>query len=96
MVLQEWIEERFRQLDRKNAEVMFSLHLFDRKNYHNLDLDNIEDTVRNGSIFEKKSEEPNKICFIKYFGKENRTYVVIVRFHKNFIEVKTAWQKKGR
>lgn len=70
--------------------------IFDRKEYWNLDLDKIEEAVRTGKIFEKKCEMPNKICFKRYFGKENITYAVIVRYHKNFIEVKTAWSKKGR
>jgi len=36
-----------------------------------------------------------KLCFKKYFGKENITCTVIARYHKNFIEVKTGWPKKG-
>ena len=91
-----WIEDLTRKLNRKKAEITFSPHLFDRKEYWNLDLDKIEETVRNGAIFEEKCELPNKICFKRYFGKENITYTVIVRYHNNFIEVKTAWPKKGR
>ena len=91
-----WIEDLTRKLNRKKAEVTFSPHLFDRKEYWNLDLDKIEETVRNGIVFEEKCEFPNKICFKRYYGKENITYTVIVRYHDNFIEVKTAWPKKGR
>lgn len=91
-----WIEDLVKKLNRKNAEITFDPHLFDRKEYWNLDLGKIEETVRTGKIFEKKCEKPNKICLKRYFGKENLTYTVIVRYHKNFIEVKTVWPKKGR
>ena len=91
-----WIEDLTEKLDRKKTEITFSPHLFDRKEYWNLDLDKIEETVRSGRIFEEKCEMPDKICFKRYFGKENNTYTVIVRYHNNFIEVKTAWPKKGR
>ena len=91
-----WIEEIMKQLNRNKAEITFDPHLFDRKEYWNLDLDKIEETVRTGKIFEQKCEKPNKLCFERYYGKENITYTVIVRYHKNFIEVKTAWPKKGK
>lgn len=91
-----WIEELNIKLDRRKVEITFDPHLFDRKEYWNLDLDKIEETVRTGEIFEEKCEQPNKLCFKRYFGKENTTYIVIVRYYKNFIEVKTAWPTKGR
>lgn len=91
-----WIEELTKRLNRKKAEITFSPHLFDRKEYWNLDLDKVEEAVRTGKIFEKKCESPNKICFQRHFGKENITYTVIARYYDNFIEVKTAWPKKGR
>ena len=91
-----WIEDLIKRLNRKKVEITFDPHLFDRKEYWNLDLNKIEETVRTGKIFEKKCELPNKICFKRYFGKENITYTVIVRYHNNFIEVKTVWPKKGR
>ncbi|MFH1917324.1 MAG: hypothetical protein ABIJ21_08745 [Nanoarchaeota archaeon] len=82
--------------NRKEFQITFDPHLFDRKEYWNLDLDKVEETVKSGKIFHEKCEKPNKICFTKYFGKENQTYTVIVRVHKNFMEVKTAWPKKGK
>ncbi len=91
-----WIKELMDRLDRKKAEITFDPHVFDRKEYWNLDLDKIEETVRTGKAFDNKCEMPNKICFRRYFGKENITYTVIVRYHNDFIEVKTAWPKKGR
>jgi len=91
-----WIQELTRKLDRRKAYITFDPHLFDRKEYWNLDLGKIEETVRTGRIFESKCEEPNKICFKRHFGKENATYTIIARYHNNFIEVKTAWPKKGR
>ena len=91
-----WIEELEREAKRKKAEITFDPHLFDRSEYWNLDLDKIEETIRAGKIFVEKCEKPNKICLKRYFGKENTTYTVIVRYHKNLIEVKTAWSTKGR
>jgi len=91
-----WIEELMKKLDRKKAEITFDPHVFDRKEYWNLNLDKIEETVRTGKVFDNKCETPNKICFKRYYGKENITYTVIARYHNNFIEVKTAWPKKGR
>ncbi len=92
----EWIEELTRKLDRRKADITFDPHLFNRTKYWNLDLDKIEETIRTGKIFNQKCEKPNKICFRMFFGKENITYTVIVRYHKDFIEVKTAWPRKGR
>ena len=91
-----WIEALMKELDRKKSEITFDPHVFDRKEYWNLEFDKIEETVRTGKIFESKCESPNKICFKRYYGKENVTYTVIARYHNDFIEVKTAWPKKGR
>mgnify|MGYP001558291931 FL=1 len=91
-----WIADLMKKLDRKKAEITFDPHVFDRKEYWDLDLDKIEETVRTGKVFDKKCELPNKICFKRYYGKENVTYIVITRYHNYFIEVKTAWPKKGR
>ncbi len=91
-----WKEELQRRLDRKKAEITFDPHVFDRQQYWNLDLGKIEETARTGVLFEEKCEEPNKLCFRRHFGKENITYIVIVRYYQNFIEVKTAWPLQGR
>jgi len=91
-----WIQDVLVKLDRKKAEITFNQHLFDRQEYRNLDLDKIEETVRTGKVLGQKCAMPNKICLQRYFGKENVTYTAIVRFHQEFIEVKTAWPKKGR
>lgn len=91
-----WIEELLGRLDRTEAEVTFDPHLFKRIKYHNLDLDKVEETVQTGRIVAEKCEEPNKLCFESYFGKENTTYTVIAMFHESFIEVRTAWPRKGR
>ena len=91
-----WIDELSGKLDRKKAEITFDPHAFDRQEYWNMDLDKIEEAVRRGKLFEEKCEEPNKLCFQRYFGKENITYIVIARYHQHLIEVKTAWPRKGR
>ena len=82
--------------NRAKTQITFDPHVFDRVDYHNLDLNRIEETIRSGKIFDEKCEQPNKLCFAKYFGKENITYIVIVRCHKHFTEVRTAWSKKGK
>ena len=41
-----WIEELIGTLARRTAEITFDPHLFDRIDYHQLDLDKIEETVR--------------------------------------------------
>jgi len=91
-----WKGELTNRVDRRKAEITFDSHLFDRKEYWSLDLNKIEETVRTGKIFEEKCEIPNKLCFKRYYGKENITYTVIVIYRKNFIEVKTTWPKKGK
>ena len=91
-----WKKELMETLDRRKTEITFDPHLFDRKEYWNLDLNKVDETVRTGKVHDTKCEEPNKLCFAKYYGKENITYTVIARYHQDFIEVKTAWLKKGR
>ena len=91
-----WAEQLTGKLDRRKAEITFNPHLFDRKEYWNLDLGKIEKTVRTGKLLDDKCLKPNKLCFKLYFGKENVTYTAITRYYDNFIEVKTAWAKKGR
>ena len=91
-----WIDDLIIKLNRRKAEITFDPHVFDRREYWNLNLDKVEETVRTGKVSEGKCEMPNKICFKRYFGKEKSTYIVIVRYHNNFIEVKTAWPKKGK
>lgn len=91
-----WIGKLLERLERTKCEVTFDPHAFNRSEYWNLDLDKIEETVRTGNIVQEKCEEPNKLCFERYFGKENTTYTVIARFHEQFIEVRTAWPRNGR
>ena len=91
-----WKKKLLKKFNRKKIQVTFNPHVFERVEYWRLDLGNVEETVRTGKISEAKCKPPNKICFERYFGKENITYVVIARYHKHFIEVKTAWLRKGR
>ena len=80
---------------RKAAEITFDPHMFVRKADRNFDLDFVEETIRTGTIIKEKCNKP-KACFEKYHGKEKQTYVVIAVIHKDFIEVKTTWLRKGR
>ena len=89
-------EEVLRRLDRKKACITFDPHVFDRVWYWKLNPSKVEETVRTGYLFKKKCRFPNILCFTRYFGKENTTYVVIVRYHYYHIEVKTVWPRKGK
>jgi len=91
-----WTEELLNGLNRRKARVTFDPHALDRAEYWNLDLEKVDDTVRTGSVVRGKSEKPNKLCFKKYYGKENITYIVMVRYYIYLIEVKTVWPKQGR
>jgi hypothetical protein len=91
-----WKELLLEALERKKAAITFDPHLFERAEERMLSLEKIEGTVRAGRIVGEKCEAPNKLCFCRYYGKENESYMVIARFHRNFIEVKTAWLRKGR
>ena len=44
------LEKLISKLDRRKAEITFNPHLFDRKEYWNLDLDKIEETIKTGKI----------------------------------------------
>ena len=91
-----WIGDLRGNVNRVTTEVTFDPHALDRVEYYNLDLDKVEETVRTGKIKFEKCKEPKKVCFERYFGKENLTYCVITIFHQDFIEVKTIWPRKGR
>src|SRR3989344_1626900 len=73
-------------LDRKKAEIRYDPHALKRKDYWKLDLNKIREAIQEGKILQDKCEKPNKICFTRYYGKENITYVIIVRYHKEYIE----------
>ena len=89
-------EELAKRLNRKEIAITFDSHTFERVWYWKLNPAKVKETVRTGTLFPRKCRFPNIFCFRRYFGKENTTYVVIVRYHKDHIEVKTAWPKKGR
>lgn len=91
-----WIEERERRVNRKSSVVTISAHALDRAAYWNLDLEKIEETMRFGTLWKDKCEFPNKICYQRYYGKENITYVTIVKYYQDFIEVQTIWPQQGR
>ena len=91
-----WIKKLVERHNIKKVEITFNPHVLMREIDRNLDIDNIVETIRNGKIVVKKSKRPDKLCFKRYFGKENKTYFVIVVVHKNYFEVITTWLKKGR
>ncbi len=79
---------------RNKLGITFNEHLTKRK-HRGLNPDSIYLTVKEGKIKIGKCRLPKKVCFVRFFGKENRTYYVIAIMHNNLIEVITAWTKKG-
>ncbi|MBS3168318.1 hypothetical protein J4216_04290 [Candidatus Woesearchaeota archaeon] len=79
----------------KKSKVTFNPHLFNREAKRCLSLEKIEESIKTGNINSKKIKFP-KLYITKYFRKENITYHIIIIKHKNFVEVITAWKKKGR
>ncbi len=91
-----WIEKLPAGVNRRTIRITFNPHLIVRESHRNLDLDRVEETVRTGKPNARKSTPPDRICFRRYFGKENLTYDVVVVVHQNYWEVITAWIKRGR
>jgi hypothetical protein len=89
-----WIEEWLAKS--KNLEITFSEHLFDRQAHWKLNLSLVKETIRTGNVNECKCKEPAKLCFERYYGKENVTYIVIALLKKDEVEVKTAWLRQGK
>lgn len=92
----EWIERKLQDIHRRTISIFYDPHYFVREGERNLDIDLVEKTVRMGSPQSSKSTFPDRICFKMYFGKSNETYEVPVKIYKNFLEVKSAWRRKGR
>ena len=89
-------QKMFPETRRKNVEITFDPHVFTRQLERNFSLDFVEETVREGDIEESRSELPHKLCFKRYNGKEKKTYYVITKIHREFIEVKTVWLQPGK
>ncbi len=88
-----WIKKHLERLN--YLEITFHSHFFKRK-YRNISDELCKEAIKDGKIVLIKSLWPGKIVFKKYFGKENETYVVVVLFKLDRIEVRTAWKKEGR
>lgn len=91
-----WTDEEVERFKRQKLPITFNPHLFVREAQRNFELNKVVETVKTGKVVANKCVEPRKICFSRYFGKENKTYTIIAIFHYNYVEVKTAWLKEGR
>jgi len=91
-----WIEERLSRINRREIVIFYDPHYLIREAERNLNIDLVERTVRLGSSVFRKSSPPDHVCFRMYFGKSNETYEAPVKIHKHFLEVKSAWKRKGR
>ena len=91
-----WIEDRLRNFNRRNIPILFEAHYLARETERNLNVKLVERVVRTGRPVIEKSTFPDRICFKMYVGKTNETYEVPVKIRKDFLEVKSAWKRKGR
>ncbi|MBU1626908.1 hypothetical protein KKB18_06015 [bacterium] len=69
-----WVDFSLKSVNRKYIPITYDPHLIIREGHRNLNLDRVEETVRFGKIDYSRCERPGKICFVRYFGKENMTY----------------------
>jgi len=90
-----WIREQLNRLDRKKARIIIHAHALEKAAHERFTIEQLRETVQTGRLVEKKCGYPNKLCFKRYFGKENRSCVVIMLFEKEHIEVVTIWQTDG-
>lgn len=91
-----WMEEKLLHLDRWHIPIVYDPHYLARESERNLDIGYVEKTVRMGSPVSHKGATPDRICFKCYFGKINEIYEVTVKIHRHFLEVKSAWKRKGK
>ena len=91
-----WIARLLQKYNLRKVDITFNDHIFQRAIERNLDLRKVERTITEGKIIYRLCKKPNKLCFKHYFGKENKTYIVVGRLYKYFFEVETAWAKTGR
>ena len=75
-------------------EIVFNTHIFKRE-YNKRMLDKIEEIITTGKEIKYVTTYPKK-CIRRYYGKENKTYFVIIIEHNETIEAITSWKKKGR
>ena len=91
------IKELMMSLNRQDARIIVGKHALKDKNLDFYDLELVENTMRFGKIFERKSREnKNRICFKKYFKKEGKTYFAVTDYCSDFITLVTVIKKKGK
>lgn len=91
----DWIIDCLEKVDRKRVEIIYSLHAANQISANFMLRDKIEETIRTGRLHLLKCEPPNKLCFRRYYGKENLTYSIVANFNPEFIEVITLWEDEG-
>ena len=91
-----WIRKLLQKHDLKTVSITISKHCASSMIKRDIDFKKIEETIRTGKFFREKCRWPKKLCFARYFGKENQTYFVVAAIKQKSIEVVTTWEKKGR
>ncbi|MBI2574730.1 hypothetical protein HYV82_02485 [Candidatus Woesearchaeota archaeon] len=92
----EWCVNLLRRINRAKIAISCDRHLFKNISNRNFELDKVLETVRTGRVDIEKCAYPNKLCLTRYYGKENKTYIVIVIVYEHHLEVRTVWLKDGR
>ena len=64
-----WIEEQLTKFKKRKLPITFNPHLFIREAERNFEIDKVIETIKTGRVEVRKSVEPRKLCFTRYFGK---------------------------
>ena len=92
-----WIQEELRKLDRKKAIIKPTKHLLCDKNPSSIELEFIEQVIRDGKIhYPDCTYEERRICFKNYFKHVGKTYFVIVKMHEDFMAAITVYSEHGK
>ena len=94
-MLKEWISRSLNRINRRNAKLLFSLHIHKDKNLSIQDKEFCKKAIQFGRVDEKYSRD-KKICFKTYDKSEKVTILVITEILKDSIKIITYFKKKGK
>lgn len=79
----------------KELPCKLTFHLAEKLRLYNKSLWAVRDIINTGRIIHKKSYG-RKVVLKRYYGKENMSYYLVLVVRKEFNEVVTIWQEKGK
>lgn len=93
----EWIDATLAGIDRRTIFIDFTNHLLYEKSITGPEeIELLKDVVRTGVPHAEKSKpDINRICFRKYFPKQNRTYYVVAEIVPELLLIITRMWKHG-